>query len=200
MSLHWYGDRALLLDTASPLTLGAAVQLAAPVGLVDVVPGAASVLVCFTGPAQATAALVGLRSLQPVEAALTSQTEVVVLPTVYDGADLDHVAAATGCSVAQVVSRHSTGRYVVAVTGFTPGFGYLSGLDRVLHLPRRAEPRTVVPAGSVAIADRWTGVYPVASPGGWHLLGHTAAVLWDLDRDPPTLLRPGVQVRFEPVR
>ena len=199
MSVHWYGDRALLLDSAWPLALGAAVRLAAPVGLVDVVPGASSVLVCFTGPAAATAALAGLQRLRPLEAPVPTQTEVV-LPTVYDGADLDHVAAATGCSVAQVVSRHSTGSYVVAVTGFTPGFGYLSGLDPVLHLPRRAEPRTVVPAGSVAIADRWTGVYPVASPGGWHLLGRTAAILWDLDRDPPALLRPGVQVRFEPVR
>ncbi len=199
MSLRWYGDRALLLDTTSPLSLGAAVQLAAPVGLVDVVPGAASVLVCFAGPPEATASLEGLRSLRPVEAALTSQTEVV-LPTVYDGADLDDVAAATGCSVAAVVSRHSTGSYLVAVTGFTPGFGYLSGLDSVLHLPRRAEPRTVVPAGSVAIADRWTGVYPAASPGGWHLLGRTAAALWDLDRDPPALLQPGVRVRFEPVQ
>lgn len=199
MSLRWYGDRALLLDTASPLALGAAVQLAAPVGLVDVVPGAASVLVCFAGPAQALASLDGLRSLRPVEAALASQTEVV-LPTVYDGADLDAVAAATGCSVAGLVSRHSTGSYLVAVTGFTPGFGYLSGLDPVLHLPRRADPRTVVPAGSVAIADRWTGVYPAASPGGWHLLGRTAAVMWNLDRDPPALLQPGVRVRFEPVR
>lgn len=199
MSPRWYGDRALLLDSASPLALGSAVRLAAPVGLVDVVPGAASVLVCFAGPAQASASLEGLRSLRPVEAPLASQTEVV-LPTVYDGADLDDVAAATGCSVAQVVSRHSTGSYRVAVTGFTPGFGYLSGLDSALHLPRRAEPRTVVPAGSVAIADRWTGVYPVASPGGWHLLGRTAAVLWDLDRDPPASLELGMRVRFEPIR
>ncbi len=196
MNLRWYGDRALLFDTASPLGFGSAVRLAAPIGLMDVVPGPASVLVCFNKPAEARAALEGLRSLRPVEAALALQTEVV-LPIVYDGADLDDVAAATGCSVAQVVSRHSTGSYLVAVTGFAPGFGYLSGLDPVLHLPRRAEPRTVVPAGSVAIADRWTGVYPVASPGGWHLLGRTAEVLWDLDRDPPALLQPGVRVRFE---
>ena len=198
MSLRWYGDRALLLDSTSPLGLGAAVQLSAPVGLVDVVPGAASVLVCFGGPAEATAALAGLVSLQPIE--IVAAAVEVVLPVVYDGTDLGDVAVATGLSVEQVVARHSAGRYVVAVTGFTPGFAYLTGLDLVLHLPRRAEPRTVVPAGSVAIADRWTGVYPAASPGGWHLLGRTATVLWDLDRDPPALLRPGVQVRFEPVQ
>ncbi len=198
MSVRWYGDRALLLDSPSPLGLGAAVRLVAPAGLVDVVPGAASVLVCFTGPTAAAAALEGLLSLQPIETAVT--TVEVVLPVVYDGADLEHVAAATGCSVEQVVARHSTGSYLVAVTGFTPGFGYLGGLDPVLQLPRRAEPRTVVPAGSVAIADRWTGVYPAASPGGWHLLGRTAELMWDLDRDPPALLRPGVRVRFEPVR
>ena len=198
MSLRWYGDRALLLDSPSPFALGAAVQVAAPAGLVDIVPGAASVLVCFTDPAAAAAAMAGLLSLQPVETAATAVE--VVLPVVYDGADLGEVAVATGLSVEQVVARHSAGRYVVAVTGFTPGFGYLSGLDRVLHLPRRAQPRTVVPAGSVAIADRWTGVYPAASPGGWHLLGRTAEVMWDLDRDPPALLRPGVRVRFEPVQ
>ena len=198
MSLRWYGDRALLLDSPSPLGLGAAVRLAAPVGLVDVVPGAASVLVCFTEPADAAAALAGLLSLRPIETAAAAVE--VVLPVVYDGTDLGEVAVATGLSVEQVVARHSAGRYVVAVTGFTPGFAYLTGLDPVLHLPRRAEPRTVVPAGSVAIADRWAGVYPAASPGGWHLLGRTATVLWDLGRDPPALLRPGVRVRFEPVQ
>lgn len=198
MSLRWYGDRALLLDSTSPLGLGPAVQLSAPAGLVDVVPGAASVLVCFGAPAEATAALAGLLSLKPIETAPAAVE--VVLPVVYDGADLVEVALATGLSVEQVVDRHSAGRYVVAVTGFTPGFAYLTGLDPALQLPRRAEPRTVVPAGSVAIADRWTGVYPAASPGGWHLLGRTAEVMWDLDRDPPALLRPGVRVRFEPVQ
>ena len=198
MSLRWYGDRALLLDSTSPLGLGPAVQLSAPAGLVDVVPGAASVLVCFGAPAEATAALAGLLSLKSIETAPAAVE--VVLPVVYDGADLVEVALATGLSVEQVVDRHSAGRYVVAVTGFTPGFAYLTGLDPALQLPRRAEPRTVVPAGSVAIADRWTGVYPAASPGGWHLLGRTAEVMWDLDRDPPALLRPGVRVRFEPVQ
>ena len=198
MTARWYGDRALLFDTASPLGLAAAVLLGAPVGLVDVVPGAASVLVSFSGSGAAAAALAGLLSLQPLETAAAAGE--VVLPVVYDGTDLGEVAVATGLSVEQVVARHSAGRYVVAVTGFTPGFAYLTGLDPVLHLPRRAEPRTVVPAGSVAVAAGWSGVYPRAGPGGWHLLGRTATVLWDLDRDLPALLRPGVRVRFEPVR
>ena len=197
MTLSWYGDRCLLLDSDDPLGLAAAVRSS---GLepVDVVPGAVSVLVCFDGPRPARAAEPVLAALRPVP--LPGLDELVVLPVVYDGPDLADVAAATGLSEAEVVGRHSAGSYVVAVTGFVPGFAYLAGLDPALHLPRRPDPRTTVPAGSVAIAARWSGVYPAATPGGWHLLGRTAAALWDLDREPPARLRPGVAVRFEPVR
>ncbi len=98
----------------------------------------------------------------------------------------------------ELVARHSEPRYVVAFCGFAPGFAYLSGLDERLHVARRAEPRTRVPAGSVGIAGEFTGVYPRASPGGWRLLGRTDADLWNLARTPPALLVPGTRVRFRP--
>jgi KipI family sensor histidine kinase inhibitor len=98
-----------------------------------------------------------------------------------------------------VIALHSAASYTVAYLGFSPGFGYLTGLDPALHVPRRTVPRTVVPAGSVAIAGPYASVYPSASPGGWRLLGHTPTVLWDVRRDPPSLLGPGTRVRFQPV-
>ncbi len=91
---------------------------------------------------------------------------------------------------------HSGAGYTVRFCGFAPGFAYLDGLDPRLHVPRRDDPRTSIPAGSVAIAGEFAGVYPRASPGGWRLLGRTDASLWDVDRDPPALLTPGTRVRF----
>jgi biotin-dependent carboxylase-like uncharacterized protein len=123
----------------------------------------------------------------------------VTIPVRYDGADLADVAKATGLSEDEVVSVHTGPNYTVAFTGFAPGFGYLTGLDERLRLPRRDTPRTRVPAGAVAVAGEFTGVYPRPSPGGWHLLGSTTAPLWDPSREAPALLRPGMTVRFEPV-
>jgi KipI family sensor histidine kinase inhibitor len=102
----------------------------------------------------------------------------------------------TGLSAAEIVERHSRALYTVALCGFSPGFAYLVGGDPRLRVPRRETPRTAVPAGSVAIADRYTGVYPRPLPGGWRLIGRTDAALWRLDRDPPSLLAPGARVRF----
>ena len=96
------------------------------------------------------------------------------------------------------MSRHSDATYRAAFCGFAPGFAYLTGLDPALQLPRRATPRTRVPAGSVAIAAGYSAVYPTTSPGGWHLVGHTDAVLFDADRDPPALIAPGTTVHFVP--
>ena len=118
----------------------------------------------------------------------------------YDGPDLAAVAADTGLTVAEVIARHTAPAYTVGFIGFAPGFAYLIGLDPVLHVPRHASPRTRVPAGSVGIAGEFTGVYPRASPGGWQLLGRTNAALWDLARERPALLEPGVAVRFREVR
>ena len=118
---------------------------------------------------------------------------------VYDGPDLDEVAGLTGLSREQVIERHAATEYLVGWLGFSPGFGYLTGLDPELHVPRRDSPRTSVPAGSVAIAGPLAAVYPSASPGGWRLLGRTAAQLWDARREPPAVLAPGQRVRFRPV-
>ena len=124
---------------------------------------------------------------------------VTEIPVVYDGPDLDEVADHTGLSRDQVIERHAAAEYLVGWLGFSPGFGYLTGLDPSLRVPRRDSPRTSVPAGSVAIAGPYAAVYPSASPGGWRLLGRTAARLWDADRDPPAVLAPGGRVRFRPV-
>jgi KipI family sensor histidine kinase inhibitor len=116
----------------------------------------------------------------------------------YDGDDLHAVAAETGLAPHHVVEVHASVTYTVAFCGFAPGFAYLTGLDQRLHLPRLSTPRTRVPAGSVAIAAEYAGVYPRSSPGGWRLLGRTDADLFDPDRREPALLTPGTRVRFVP--
>lgn len=121
---------------------------------------------------------------------------VVEIGVRYDGADLDEVAGLTGLTPAEVVLAHTGTPWRVAFGGFVPGFGYLVGGDPRLHVPRRGSPRPCVPAGSVALAGEFTGVYPRASPGGWQLIGTTDAVLWDPDRVRPALLTPGSVVRF----
>jgi KipI family sensor histidine kinase inhibitor len=109
------------------------------------------------------------------------------------------VAELAGIGRDEVVQRHAASAFTVAYLGFSPGFGYLTGLDPVLHVPRRDSPRTAVPTGSVAIAGPYAAVYPSPSPGGWRLLGRTELRLWDVTRDPPSLLQPGTRVRFVPV-
>jgi KipI family sensor histidine kinase inhibitor len=128
----------------------------------------------------------------------TATGPLVRVPTVYDGADLAEVARHWGVSPAEAVRIHSGCEYRVAFCGFAPGFGYLTGLPERFAVPRRDTPRTRVPAGSVALAGPYTGVYPSASPGGWQLLGHTGLTLWDPARDPAALLAPGTRVRFTP--
>lgn len=117
----------------------------------------------------------------------------------YDGIDLPEVAAATGLSSNEVVARHSGRVYRVDIIGFVPGFAYLSELDASLELPRRAEPRPRIAAGSIAIAGLQTAVYPLVTPGGWHIIGNTDAVMFDPLRAEPSLLSAGDTVRFEPV-
>lgn len=124
---------------------------------------------------------------------------LVKIPVRYggrDGPDLAEVADRTGRSEAEVVALHAGREYRVFLVGFVPGFPYLGVLPEELSLPRRATPRIRVPAGSVAIAGRQTGIYPFSTPGGWHLIGHTDASIWDTRRDPPALLAPGARVRF----
>jgi KipI family sensor histidine kinase inhibitor len=119
------------------------------------------------------------------------------IPVRYDGIDLDAVAGSTGLAVEQVIARHSGKTYTVDLLGFVPGFAYLSELDKSLQLPRRAQPRPRVAAGSVAIAAAQTAVYPLDTPGGWHIIGTTQTVMFDPTREPPALLAPGDTVRFE---
>ncbi|WP_052390841.1 5-oxoprolinase subunit PxpB [Streptomyces sp. NRRL B-24484] len=123
----------------------------------------------------------------------------VTVPTVYDGADLAEVAALWDVSPEAAVRIHTGAEYRVAFCGFAPGFGYLTGLSERYRVPRRATPRSAVPAGSVALAGPYTGVYPRSSPGGWQLIGRTALRLWDTAREPAALLAPGTRVRFEAV-
>jgi KipI family sensor histidine kinase inhibitor len=118
----------------------------------------------------------------------------------YDGLDIDWVCSSTGLSVEEVIVRHSAKTYTVDLLGFVPGFAYLSELDPSLQLPRRPQPRPRVAAGSVAIAAAQTAVYPLDTPGGWHIIGSTDTVLFDPTRDPPALLAPGDRVRFERVQ
>jgi KipI family sensor histidine kinase inhibitor len=160
---------------------------------VDVVPAARTVLIDGVRDPRAVADRVA--SWRP-EAGPPRTGTLVEVPVHYDGADLDDVAAHWGVDAAGAVRLHTDREYVVSFCGFAPGFAYCTGLPAELSVPRLRSPRTRVPAGSVAVAGRWTGVYPTSSPGGWRLLGRTAADLWQVDRDPPALLPPGTRVRF----
>jgi KipI family sensor histidine kinase inhibitor len=193
------GSAALLVELESgdeAVQLHAALQLAPPSGVEELVPGARTVLVRFDPRATDVARLAeGVRGTQPADAGATEEA-VVEIPVTYDGEDLSDVARLTGLSEAEVVALHEGSTYRVAFCGFSPGFAYLTGLPEQLHVPRRDTPRVSVPAGALAIAGEHTAVYPRSSPGGWQLLGRTELVMWDLSRDPPALLRPGTQVRF----
>lgn len=194
MRLLPYGPRAVLAEFDSLAEVMAHAdgwRSAALPGVVDVVPAARTVLVVHDGSLQLSAL-----ERAPTGAASTAARPLVTVDVRYDGDDLDEVAARCGLTVAEVVALHTGTEYTVAFCGFMPGFAYLIGLPSVLHLPRRPTPRTRVPAGSVAVAAEFTGVYPRESPGGWHLLGRTDASLWNERREPPALLPPGARVRF----
>jgi KipI family sensor histidine kinase inhibitor len=159
-------------------------------------------------PAARTVLLDGLRDRSRLAAELAATEapaappragEVVEIPVRYDGPDLADVAAHWGVTEREAARVHADTEFSVAFCGFAPGFGYLTGLPRRYDVPRRATPRTAVPAGSVALAGPYTGVYPRSSPGGWQLIGRTDTVLWDHARVPAALLSPGTRVRFVPV-
>ncbi|WP_105567504.1 5-oxoprolinase subunit B/C family protein [Microbacterium halophytorum] len=195
------GDDALLVDLAdADEAIALARSLAArPVpGVVDAVPGARTVLLQLARTADRDSVRRDVAAREG-ERGASDEDEAVEIGVVYDGEDLAEVADLTGLTPAQVIERHAAAEYAVAFTGFAPGFAYLSGLDPALHVPRRSTPRTRIPAGSVAIAGEFAGVYPSDSPGGWRLLGRALDQMWSLDRDPPALLRPGMRVRFVPV-
>ncbi|UJP41865.1 allophanate hydrolase subunit 1 [Cellulomonas palmilytica] len=190
-------------DLASDARPGAraATERAVWAGVEDQVPAAESVLLRVRAGTDLRALARAVRqvaadALDSDDAPATDRP-LVVLPVTYDGPDLDDVAAATGLTVDALVARHAAATYTVAFGGFMPGFAYLVGLDPALVVPRLATPRPRVPAGAVAIADRFTAVYPAATPGGWRLLGSCPTSLFDVARDEPALLTPGTRVRFE---
>ncbi|MFB4317922.1 allophanate hydrolase subunit 1 [Actinomadura sp. 21ATH] len=199
MTVRRAGDAALLVETgdlAASHRLNAAIRDAGLPGIVDVVPGEGTVLV-VADPAAADLDRLAARLPElPLPERAAALTPPVEIPTVYDGADLDAVAELAGMSREEVVARHAASTFTVAYLGFSPGFAYLTGLDPALHVPRMDSPRTAVPTGSVAIAGPYGAVYPSQSPGGWRLLGRTELTLWDVTRDPPSLLQPGTEVRF----
>ncbi|WP_116372508.1 allophanate hydrolase subunit 1 [Mycobacterium sp. MFM001] len=198
-----YGDRALLLEFDSAvevLAATAALREAALPGVVDIVPASRTVLVKLAAPRYQGVVRHRLRGLpvdtDAVETAPPDGNIDVVIDVVYDGADLAEVAEHTGLSTAQVVNAHTSTPWRVGFAGFAPGFAYLVGGDERLVVPRRSEPRPSVPAGAVGLAGEFSGIYPRRSPGGWQLIGHTDAVLWDIDRPNPALLTPGMWVQF----
>ncbi len=196
-----YGDRALLVevaDGAGVAALAAGLERSPLPGQRDVVPAARTVLVRFDRPPAETDAA-AVRRLAGTPPPPAPDLPPVELPVVFDGPDLADVAELTGRAVPELVAALVAVEYTVAFSGFAPGFGYLTGLPEELHVPRRATPRTRVPAGSVGLAGPYAGAYPRPSPGGWQLVGRTDAVLFDVERDEPALLRPGARVRFRDV-
>lgn len=189
-----YGPRAAIIECPGVDAVALAQVLQGTERFDEVVPAECSVLVRFHA-GMTTSDVRGIVESLPKDLPEVTGRDVEI-PVRYDGADLAMVARAVGMTVEEVVSLHSGGIYRAAFSGFAPGYVYCTGLDPRLHLPRRPTPRTAVPAGSVAIADVYTAVYPTASPGGWHLLGTTDLPLFDLHRPDPALIRPGDRVRF----
>jgi len=192
------GDRALLVEVPDGADVGALAavleQFPLP-GQEELVPAARTVLVRLDR-APTDRDVAALQRLRPGSSTPRPAGREVVLDVVFDGPDLEEVTRLTGRDVGALVDVLTATELTVAFGGFAPGFAYLTGLPPDLHLPRRATPRTRVPAGAVGLAGPYAGVYPRASPGGWQLVGRTHAVLFDVDRDPPALLSPGTSVRF----
>ena len=184
------GDRAMLLDCGSrEEATGWFTALAD----LDPVLGAQTVLL-RGNPAELRAMIAGR---EPEPSGATTEADEVVIAVTYDGPDLAEVASLTGLDEDEVVAAHTGRAWTVGFCGFAPGFAYLTGGDARLRVPRRATPRANVPAGSVGLAGDFSGIYPRSSPGGWQLIGHTDVDLFDVERDPPALLQPGMRLRFE---
>lgn len=197
--LEWHGQR----DHAPQVLRQAmmAINAAQISGVIELVPGIKSLLVCVDPLRLSVDELdIALRPLLPDRADVSSFDGTVhEIPVVYGaeaGPDLPSVAAACMLTEDEVVDLHTGLPMPVLMIGFMPGFPYIGGLPPQLHLPRRSEPRTIVPAGSIAIANDQTGIYPNRSPGGWHIIGRTVLRLFDPYREPPALLNAGDWVRF----
>ncbi|NHF73443.1 5-oxoprolinase subunit B/C family protein [Paracoccus xiamenensis] len=193
------GENALLVQLGSldeVLSLHASLRAKPVPGMAEMIPAAETLLIGFDPyriSAAELAAEIAPRDLSHRDAGTGREVEI---PVDYDGQDLDEVAALTDLSRAEVIARHTGTPWLAAFNGFAPGFCYLTGGDPALDVPRRATPRTEIPAGSVALAGTFSGVYPQSSPGGWQIIGTAPVPMWDLNRDPPALLAPGDRVRF----
>ena len=203
--LEQYGEAAVRIRFSEPLEAACrrARKLAERIRdhslpeVVDVANGARTVLVELDGPPSGALLALLASESQPSEG--DDDGALIEVPVRYDGEDLGIVAGTLGATAEDVADWHAGGAYTVAFLGFSPGFPYLLGTPAPLaSMPRRSTPRARVPAGSVAIAGGWTGIYPSATPGGWHLLGSTDVELFDPAADPPSRLLPGDRVRFVP--
>jgi len=201
-----YGDTALLCefgDTAEVLAWAQAIREAQWPGVVDIVPASVTVLIKLAAPRYQLPTRQRLGKLV-VDTTSTGADPAdrqpdITIDVTYDGADLVEVGKLTGLDPAGVIAAHTGTLWRVGFGGFAPGFAYLIDGDPRLHVPRRSEPRTRVPAGAVGLAGQFSGVYPRESPGGWQIIGHTDTAMWDIDRDPPALLTPGMWVAFRAV-
>lgn len=203
-----FGER---IDAAiNDAVLAAAARLRQALPQLECVPAYASLLLRFdpsrwqergdTLPHERVQAAV--RAAMEVADATVAAPRVVEIPVCYGGAsgpDLDALAAHAGLGTAATIALHAGGDYRVAMLGFAPGFPYLLGLDQRLAMPRRADPRQRVPAGSVAIGGNQTGIYPAELPGGWQLIGRTPLRLFDANAASPALLQAGDRVRFRAI-
>lgn len=190
---------AFLVELSSldeTLDLFAALQAASLQGVRELIPAARTVLVVFAPHETSAAILAGQIARMNLKAGYRQAGQSVEVPVDYNGEDLAEVAEITGLTVAEVIRRHTNSDYVVAFCGFAPGFGYLTGGDPALHVPRRKTPRTRIPAGAVGLAGGFSGVYPQASPGGWQIIGTTPVKMWDLARTPSSFFQPGYRVKF----
>jgi KipI family sensor histidine kinase inhibitor len=199
----------VVLELEPPLSLesqqriwGLTQRLLDSTSVSEVIPGMNNITVVLREPQNL--ALDGIELIQrwwEESEAIIPESRRIEIPVIYGGnfgPDLSEVAEHCGLSVSQVVEQHSSVDYVVYFLGFQPGFAYLAGLASALSTPRRAEPRLMVPAGSVGIGGSQTGVYPLATPGGWQLIGQTSVKLFNPADEKPTLLAPGDIVRFVP--
>ncbi len=205
------GDAALVVEfgtvidpalIAAVQALDRAIAAANLTGVIETVPTFRSLMVHYDPLATTRAALIdSIRSLK-TDTAEAAAGRHWLLPACYDpgfAPDLQDVAAATGLAPDAVIARHQETSFTVAVIGFLPGCPFLAGLDAKFDLPRRQEPRTRVPSGSVAVAQKLSVIYPADSPGGWHLIGNCPLPLFDPAHESPTLLAPGDEVRFRPI-
>ncbi len=207
------GDRALAVELGDDITpetnaavrdLFVALEQNPIQGVVDLIPSYRSVLINYDPLIlelpQLHQELDAL--LESVSAGEPATPRCVQIPVLYGGEagpDLDHVAKHNGLPVDEVVAIHSRPQYLVYMLGFSPGFPYLGGMDERIETPRLDTPRTIIPAGSVGIAEKQTGVYPTASPGGWQIIGKTPLHFFDPNASPPSLLEPGDLIRFVPI-